>query len=619
MKVMIKGKHVSVTDRDLLGVGGEARVYRYGRHALKIFHPINNKLPAAERQQLRQLLALKRDKLRAFPRGLPKNVAAPLELATNTSGHLIGFSMPLITGATDLMRLSQRKWREGLVSNQEVTALFRQIYLTLAELHQEAVIVGDLNHANIVFDGAANRRAYFIDADSMQFATFPCPVGHERFLDPLLFGKSLLTAPLFTEESDWYAFSVLLFSSLLYVHPYGGVHPDYPTLLRRAEAKQSILRPEVKRPKSAIVPEILPDDLLHWFAELFDQGIRGIFPAQLLELRWHLCSCGLEHARAVCPACAIRGTVAVAQHAVAYHGTCRAQTLFKTKGRIFGARIQGNLKYLYEENGEVRRENGRLVMQERLRPEHCFGIAGSSTWVGAENILVRVEGQAVQERKNTESFSGRPIFATNSCGLYRLDDQWLIEDRTGKRIGSVLSGQTWFQVGEQLGFGFYRAGLLSFFFVFSMQRPGLIDVSLPQIDGRVIDAEACFDGKQILFSLATESNGQRLHSLFLVDSGGRLIAQRRGSPENDRVLREIGGKTLHQGRILSTSPDGLISLQVDRISGQLVESSIFADSKPFMAEELELLPGPNGSVYLVSTKEITQLTLVSPNTTRRTS
>jgi hypothetical protein len=612
MKVLLNGKEVSVTDRNLLGVGGEARVYRHRNHALKIFHPIDKGLPAADRKQQQLLMALKRKKLRAFPRGLPKNVAAPIELVTNKSGHLIGFSMPLINGATDLLRLSQRKWREGLISNQEVTALFRQIYLTLVDLHQHSVIVGDLNHANIVFDANADRRAFFIDADSMQFANFPCPVGHERFLDPLLFGKSLLTSPLFSEESDWYAFSVLLFSSLLYVHPYGGVHADYPTLLRRAEAMQSILRPTVKRPKSAVMAEILPDDLLHWFAAVFDQGKRGIFPAQLLELRWHLCSCGLEHARAVCPACALKGTVNVVQQAVAYHGSCRAQTIFKTKGRIFGARIQGNLKYLYDDSGEVRRENGRLVMQERLLPEHSFGIAGSSTWVGQESLLVRVEGEAVRGRKNTETFAGRPVFATNAAGLYYLDDQWLTEERTGKRLGQVLSGQTWFQVGEKLGFGFYRAGLLSFFFVFRTDRPGLINVSLPQIKGRVVDAEACFDGKNVLFSLATESNGQRTHALYLIDSGGHLIAQRTGSPENDRILQDIGGKTLHQGRILTTSSDGLISLEVDRVSGQLVESFIFADSAPFMAEDLELLPGPNGSVYLVSTKEITQLTLVAP-------
>ena len=65
---------------------------------------------------------------------------------------------------------------------------------------------------------------------------------------------------------------MLLFASLLYLHPYGGTHPDHRTLLRRAEARVSALRADVLRQKAAAPPEVLSDDLAAQFEAIRKQN-----------------------------------------------------------------------------------------------------------------------------------------------------------------------------------------------------------------------------------------------------------------------------------------------------------------------------------------------------------
>ena len=124
--------------------------------------------------------------------------------------------------------------------------IFASLAAALDALHALGIVVGDLNDGNVLVVGDEIR---FIDVDSMQFGRWPCPVAHERYLAPELYGVDLSAAPRFLPEHDWYAFLVLLFSALLYVHPFGGVHPKLPTLVRRVAAGVSLLSSLVKRPK----------------------------------------------------------------------------------------------------------------------------------------------------------------------------------------------------------------------------------------------------------------------------------------------------------------------------------------------------------------------------------
>jgi hypothetical protein len=604
MKAWIGGACVDLTDRDLLGVGGEARVYRWRDLAVKLFHPVDPKLKRADKARAQSVLDAKIEKIRRFPQGLPKQVVAPLQLVNDDRGAAIGFTMQAVKGSEDVLRLGQRKWREGVVSNAAVTLLFRNLHTALQGVHAARVVVGDLNDSNVLFTG---EEPWLIDADSMQFDGHPCVVGHERFLDPRLYGLDLTKGCLFTRETDWYAYAVLLFSSLLYVHPYGGVHLSYPTPLRRAEARHSVLRPDVTYPKGAAPYRILPDEVLDWFEGVFDKDRRGVFPVRLLDLGWTACKCGLEHARAACPACAAARPLAV-REAVRFHGKCRQVVLFQTPGRILAAAVQGKLRYLYEQDGVVRREDGSRVLEQELAPELRFALAGDSTWIGLGPKLVRVHKERVEERASTQVLGRLPAFDANSLALYRLQDEWLV-DGAGLRIGKILEGQTWLRVGEQLGFGLYRAGLLTFHFLFRVGRPGLVHVELPHIDGRLIDAAAAFDERHVLFTISVEKAGQRHNSMFLIGSDGKVLARASAQAHASRMLASIQGKAVWGGRILASTDQGLLALSVDAASGSIHEGTFFTDTEPFVEAGAEILPGPQGSVYLVTTKQIAQLSL----------
>lgn len=584
MRVLVGKTAVDLADDALLGVGGEARVYRWGDVAVKLWHP---DVPA---------LDARRAKIAAFPSGLPVEVVGPRELVRDRSGHVLGFTMPVVESADEVGRLSQRAWREGTIPNSTVTALFRSLRAVLSDLHGRGVVVGDLNDGNVLFSGS---RPWLIDADSMQWDGFPCTVAHERFLDPRLYGVDLARSAVFTPESDWYAYAVMLFASLLYVHPFGGIHPRFPTLLRRAEARHSILGPDVRIPRGAVHYHVLPEDLLGWFEEVFARDRRQPIPARFLDLDWRKCRCGTEHARPLCPECASRARGGEVRIVSRVNGRCSAHTIIEPRGRVLCAVVQGKLRYLVEEDGVVRREDGSVVVRGALEPGMRFAISDASTWIGRGGVLLRLKDEQVLTRTATGRLGREPMFDACSSACYRVHGEWLEEVGTGTRVGKVLDGQTWLRIGERLGFGFYRAGLCTFFFLFRVGRPGLIDVKLPRTDGRIVEASAAFDDTHVLFSIAAERGGKRSDYTYLVSDDGRVIAHSEGLP--------CQGKALFGGRVVCATDDGLLSLSVDRSSGLLAPNKLFSDTRPFVEQGSLLLPGPGGSIYVVTTKDITEV------------
>jgi hypothetical protein len=602
MRVLIDGQAVTLTDRDQVGAGGEAAVYRWRDQAVKLYHPLPKGADAATAAAYQRRL----DKIRHYPMGLPAEVIAPQGLVFDAKGKAcLGYVMPLVTGGEDIRRLGQRNWREGVISNEQVVRIFAKLHRTLIALHAHGVVVGDLNDGNVLITGD---EPWFIDADSMQFGTFGCPVAHEAYLDPRLYGVDLTAQPALTQETDWYAFAVLLFRSLLYVHPYGGVHPKLPTMLRRAEARHSVMQPDVQYPKVADSWRILPDDLIDWFAGVFDQDRRGVFPDRLLQMVWTVCGCGTVHARKVCPQCAVVSPVS--RPATEVRGRCHATVVFRTTGRILTAAVQNGLRYVYEEAGIIRRETGSLVMTQPRLPGMRFAIAGTSTWIGLREQVVQVEHETPVTRTTCGTFAGDAVFATNSRHAYRLAGDWLVDAVSGSRIGQAVDGQTWFRAGERFGCGFYRAGRMTVFFLVDPQHPGLKQVALPDIEGRLLDAHATFDGDRVLLELSQEIGGRRWHRMHVIQGDGRVLASLEGAPEDKRALNTLGGKAMVGGCILCPMDDGLLSLAVEPATGTMTEGNLFVDTEPFVTEGAQLFAGPGGSVFVVVSQAITQLTLI---------
>lgn len=309
MRVTVEGQRLELKPADVVGQGGEAVVYRKGTRAIKIFQSLGQ-----------DALARKAAKLAQYPRTLPPPVLAPLAIAQDDKGDFVGYAMRFLAGGLDGQKLTSKKQREGVLDAAGATRWLIALGQALEAVHAAGVVVGDLNDGNVLYAAGA---PYLIDADSYQFAGHPCTVAHEKYLDPRLYGVDLEKSAALSVETDWYAYAVLTFSVLLLVHPYGGTHPSIGTLARRAAARVSVLRPEVTRPKVSLAPGVLPAALTQWFGAVFDGGLRERLPEGLLAaLAWTKCACGLEHARAACPACAQRGVVQP-RPAIVHHGRVR--------------------------------------------------------------------------------------------------------------------------------------------------------------------------------------------------------------------------------------------------------------------------------------------------------
>ncbi len=604
--VRVGGKAVTLDDSALVGIGGEGRVFRAAGCAFKIYHPIDAALSQAVRDAQVRARALTFDKIRAFPK-LPSEVIAPVEIVTSSRGEPLGFTMPLVVDGVEAARLAQRRYRDGVVSQSAVVASFARLAEIIARVHAANVVVGDLNDGNVLFVAGDPR---IIDADSMQVGPYPCVVGHERYLDPMLYGVDLAKAPAFTRGSDWYAFAVMLFSSLLFVHPYAGSHASYKTVLRRAEARHSALRADVIYPKAAVRPETLTDAMLAWFSSVFDFGGRDAPPAAIFAARFTTCACGTEHARACCPTCTTKVSMPVTIHA----GGLQVTRIATATGTILAAVVHANLKYLVETHahgaeGALVRESGIPLECPARTPEMRAFIAGDTTWLAFGTRVLRFDRGALVATTSTSTWRDEPAFACNAHDAFRTDGDWLVSAVTGRRIGLVLGGQTFFRVGDAVGFGFYRTGEITRYFTFATARGGFFDVALAPLRGRVVAAEVTFDAGHALFTITTEERGRLVAAMHLVAADGTVVASMVGAPEDDVALASVDGKCLAFGVVLVAHEGGLVALKADAGSRTFAPLRAFPEARGHVSDESTLLAGPGGSLYVVRPREILQLSI----------
>lgn len=616
--VFLRGQELVLDDSLLLGAGGEARVYRHpaaladGRElALKVFHELDPQLSTLEKLLASRVRALRAEKLPRFcalRTRLPAGLVAPREILVDGNGQLVGYAMPRVMDAKDIAILSHKRER-ALVSANDVVQIFRALIDTVAAVHRAGVVVGDMNDGNVLLAGAA-RTPLLIDVDSMQLGSLPCPVAHERFVDPRLYGKSFTEHACFDEGSDAFALRVLLFQSLTCLHPYGGVHDKFPTLLRRAEARHSVFRSDVRLPRSAISFHTLPEELLADLEACFDGDVRRPLEPRLLEVRFRACNCGAEHARARCPVC----KTAVQAPAIRTSGGVSEETVLQTRGTIVLARVAGGaLRYLVDEDGRVRREDHATVVAGPRVPGMRFEIAGDATWLGLGHDLVLVRDGQVLDRASTTMLGGEPVFAAGRGGLWLLEGDSLLHHPTRVRAGRVLEGQTRLFSSDEGGLGVGRAGRMLLGFLF--RKGAFFDAAIPSPRGKLVDLDATFDvhGGGVLVGMAfdEEANGavRRKHALTLLDARGARVASIEGSPDGDPILENIRGKALVDGRLLAATREGVCLIDVDAKSGRLSAGSVFADTRPFVDATVELLPAPGGQLFVVSTTAITRLRL----------
>ncbi len=621
MDVYVDGQRLRLDPSSSIGKGGEADVFKIDAATVaKIFkRPDHPDLVGQSEEQTgaRERLAAHQKKLRLFPKNMPAHVVCPQKLVFDRSGStIIGYTMPLVANAEVLLRYADAAWRHGGgVGPSGVVAVFRDLAATVATIHAAQVVIGDFNDLNVLVRGSD---AYIIDADSFQFGAFPCRVFTARFVDPLLCdsrrSSPMLIRP-YLPDSDWYAYSVMLMQCLLFVGPYGGVYRPKALAQRidhdaRPLKRITVFHPEVKRPKVMLNPDILPDDVLQYWHQLFERDKRGPFPFGLLDqmARWTTCSgCGTEFARAVCPVCRAAAPAAV-REVVRVRGTVKATRVFHTSGVIVYATIQnGALRWLYHANDAFRREDDDVVLNGGLDPAMRVRIQGPATLIGKNGQLATLIHGAPPAVTGVDSFGNLPIFDANeNAAYYVANGQLHRTDTLGpKYIGDVLRGQTLLWVGPTFGFGFYRAGQMNVSFVFDASAQGINDtIQIPSLNGHLVDATCALSTHHCWFLVSTQTGGVTVNQCFVIDRSGGVLATARANEGDGSWLGKLRGACAVGDSLFTATDDGIVRVRVDH--GAIAVTQSFPDTEPFVSSAVHLHAGPKG-LYAVDTQDIVLL------------
>ncbi|HEY3322820.1 MAG TPA: hypothetical protein VGP72_20365 [Planctomycetota bacterium] len=624
-KLLVRNRTLTLKPEQAIGKGGEADVYDIGGGmALKLFKTPNHPdlaLNPNEQRAAADRLAEHQRKLREFPTGLPERVVAPLDLATDSaSGMIAGYTMRLLQNAEVLLRYGEPLSRQNGVRSETIVSIFRDLHATLTELHKRGIVVGDFNDLNVLVKGLS---AYLIDADSLQFGPYLTRVFTERFVDPLLCdpgAERLTLCRPFVPASDWHAFNVMLFRSLLLVEPYGGIYKPKDAARKipqtaRALRRITVFEPEVIYPKVAVRYDVLSDALLQYFHGAFKRDQRGAFPVALLEnLIWSVCpKCGAEHARKTCPLCE-HATPMCVREVVQIRGKVKITRILQSDGTILHASAgDGVLRWLANENGAFKREDGRTVFTGQPSPAMRFALTARTTWIGSGQKLIGISHDSQPRPENVDACGGRPQFACAGDSLFWLRDGCLMRQSSDgpnialgpESIGTVLPQQTTFWVGRRFGFGFYRAGQLGVAFVFGTRSRGLNDsVKLPPLNGQLVSASCTFAEERCWVFLTLQQAGQLLTHTLVVNADGNVEASELHALDEAEWLAGVAGACATNKMLLVPTDEGLVRIELD--NGRIVQTRTFPDTEPFVDTGSRLILARDG-LYIVGSRSISRL------------
>ena len=569
----------------LLQSGGEGAVYQQEGRAIKIYHHPHE----------RRTRKLKAFETQNFLSRLPPNVLGPQRILTDRHGMVTGFEMALLPPtARPLKKLTQAPFcrRHAIDLSQELDLLV-DLRHDLQMIHAAGAVVGDLNDHNLFFDtvspDADRMSRYWIDVDSFQFAGFSCPVALSSFLDPRLYGVTdFATRPVFSRESDWYAFAVLMCKTLLKTHPYGGTHHRLQTLQARATARVSVLHPTVTYPKAARPATILDEALLDYLRRVFAGDHRSAPPATLLQdLRQELAHCpacaqSYAASRPRCPICHKQSPrVKPAQ----ISGALRVRPLLQTSGAITHVfvRPSDHITVIIRQGASYRL--ARLDSDGLLNEFPLFtGRAGARFGLFKDVLVVNVppgdelllldlgaSKLRVLTTLKSERFDADAVFAATPEALYRIANGYVLRGqvRHGRFLEEVLTTahrrqtRLWASPGADHLAGYHRLFTENQFFtiddcgsqyVFSPAAPG----STAPV--RLTAAGVAWGSQRVAFLWHAKVKGALQHHLQIVDMQGRTLHQAL-TPHSMPPYDRLDGKLLNGLTLLHPTDAGILKDQ----------------------------------------------------------
>lgn len=623
MKVRIDNRTIDISKLDVVGSGGEGLVVKAKLNgsqpnALKIYHQ-----PSPERS--RKLTAFFKQKWH-----LPLNkIALPQKPIYNLSGDMIvGVTMPYLGGGFEEVALfANRKARlmHG-INTKLITEVFLDGLESLRDIHAQGLVVGDLNDLNVLFRGS---EMLWIDTDAWQWGSFPCPVATLEFLDPSLYGIDLSKKPVFEEINDWYSFAVMLFRSLLLVHPYGGVHKQYKSLQQRAKHNITALDKGIKYPKIAFSPDILSDELADEFLKIFKHQQRGVFPKQLLDMylgnltECPNCKTYYPMVRSGCPVCQERTLIIITEPVIETKHV-RALQMFTTLGIIAYAKVQNNKLYIIEHHRETAtlhtiKPNSTTKQAVLGKPVSGvrYALAGDLLVLNPLHspklsiLDISRDPPQLLTKSVTEVFSPnrKAVFQVTQNKVIRMVRGNIMAMEKGgtgtieRHIKDGLPNQTWFSANAESDdlqiFGLIQVLREQRFWYYHQGRH--LEPKIPPLNQGegLVDISVKFSSDSVLLRRKTQQNGVDYLRMDMIDEKGNVKS--RLMKMEDHPAGSIHGQSYIKGILIHATDEGILQ---ERVAEGAFKT--FSQTEPFVQEgdilfkykKGMLVVGPNTATYL---------------------
>jgi len=613
-----------------IGAGQEAVVYDMGNgQVAKIYRFPDDPYYAQslpEQKAAKVRIAMHQKKLAMYPGGLPSNIIVPSNLLTDKQGIILGYTMRFITGGETLLKYGDMGYRQSMnISNNEIRDIFLGLHDTVRSLHAKKVIIGDFNDLNIL---VKHKQVYMIDTDSYQFGPWISTMYTEKFVDPLICDTVVThNNPVWTMtrnhnyNGDWYGFSALLFKSLLFVDPYGGIYKPKDANKRmkqqlRPSRRINVFDSEVVYPKHAYPYNVLDANSLRYFQDIFNKDIRGEFPRALLSnMHWNMCNaCGIEYANPVCPVCNAGRVHVFAPISVS--GNVQIKEVFVTNGTIMFADVQhGKLVYVYHENDQYRRETDRVVISGTLSRGLHIAINGTSTVLSESHTMAIIDQSGKSQKMFIDCVGTRAVCDANANQIYWVENGNIYKanplglEYSPINIGQAIVDNTLLWTGDKFGFGIYKAGNILQGFIFDDTSKVINDkVNLPFIKGEIIDAKTYISNDIAWFMIASKDQSQYINHCIVIDKHGKILTHITDEIENKSWLSHIKGKSAIGNYLFCPTDDGIMRISIDpAIAGQApngqLETKVFVDTENYVNEQSSLLVSPMG-IYVIKRNKI---------------
>ena len=201
------GSPIFLLEKTKIGSGGEAQVFKYRKNlAAKIYRSYDE-----ERESKLKILLNKK---------LDKAFCLPQRLLYDKKGRIVGYLMPFIKGnilGESIFQPMEFKQLYPRWTRVELTQLALTCLKAIDNLHQNGILIGDLNASNIIVKSPTD--ISFIDVDSYQIDKYMCKVGTcSAFTSPRLQGMDFQKVPRLFED-DYFATTTLLFMIFLLGKP----------------------------------------------------------------------------------------------------------------------------------------------------------------------------------------------------------------------------------------------------------------------------------------------------------------------------------------------------------------------------------------------------------------